>query len=161
MHGWGIGNVKEEIAMLKAVGERVGGKMKIMYDAGCNLSTLADALEVGRVCDDYDFYWYEDPYKDGGVSINGNQILSQNLSTPLLVGEHMRNLETSVDMLVNGSSFFPFPAAIIFPFLGFSFAVSGIIIPPAVVSSAAAGSTITRSARGFTFNDICLFFSFT
>ena len=106
MHGWSIGNVKEEIAMLKAVGERVGGKMKIMYDAGCNLSTLADALEVGRICDDYDFYWYEDPYKDGGVSINGNQILSQNLSTPLLVGEHMRNLETSVDMLVNGSSFF-------------------------------------------------------
>ncbi len=106
MHGWSNGDVAEEIAMLKAVGERVSGKMKIMYDAGCNLSTLADALEVGKVCDDYEFYWYEDPYKDGGVSINGNQILSQNLSTPLLVGEHIRNLENSVDMLVNGASFF-------------------------------------------------------
>jgi L-alanine-DL-glutamate epimerase-like enolase superfamily enzyme len=77
-----------------------------MYDAGCHLSTLADALEVGKICDEYDFYWYEDPYKDGGVSINGNQVLSQKLSTPILVGEHMRNLETSVDMLVNGASFF-------------------------------------------------------
>ncbi len=106
MHGWSKGDVKEEIEMIKAVGERVTGKMKIMYDAGCNLSTLADALEVGKVCDDYDFYWYEDPYKDGGVSIHGNQILSQNLSTPLLVTEHVRNLETSVDMMVNGATFF-------------------------------------------------------
>ena len=106
MHGWNNGNVSEEIAMLRAVGDRVGGKIKIMYDAGCHLSTLADALEVGKVCDEYDFYWYEDPYKDGGVSINGNKVLSQNLSTPILVGEHMRNLETSVDMLVNAASFF-------------------------------------------------------
>ena len=77
-----------------------------MYDAGCHLSTLADALEVGKICDEFNFYWYEDPYKDGGVSINGNQVLSQKLSTPILVGEHMRNLESSVDMLVNGASFF-------------------------------------------------------
>ena len=75
MHGWNKGNVKEEIEMLKAVGERVGDKMKIMYDAGCHLNTLADALEVGKVCDEYNFYWYEDPYKDGGVSINGNKAL--------------------------------------------------------------------------------------
>lgn len=106
MHGWNKGNVKEEIEMLKAVGERVGDKMKIMYDAGCHLNTLADALEVGKVCDEYNFYWYEDPYKDGGVSINGNKVLSQNLKTPLLVGEHVRNLETSVDMLISGASFF-------------------------------------------------------
>jgi len=105
MHGWG-GDVKEEIAMLKAVGERVGDRMKIMYDAGCHFNTLADALEVGKVCDDYNYYWYEDPYKDGGVSINGNRILSENLSTPILVGEHIRNLETSVDMLTSGASFF-------------------------------------------------------
>ncbi len=105
MHGWG-GNVKEEISMLKAVGKRVGGKMKIMYDAGCHFNTLADALEVGSICDEYNFYWYEDPYKDGGVSINGNRVLSDNLKTPIMVGEHVRNLETSVDILTNGASFF-------------------------------------------------------
>ena len=106
MHGWKDGNVSEEIKMLKAVGERVNGKMKIMYDSACHLSTIADALEVGKVCDHYGFYWYEDPYKDGGVSINGNKYLSKKLSTPILVGEHVRNLETSVDMLVKGASFF-------------------------------------------------------
>ena len=39
--------------MLRAVGKRVGDKMKIMYDAGCHFNTLADALEVGKVCDEY------------------------------------------------------------------------------------------------------------
>ena len=92
--------------MIKAVAKRVDGSMKIMYDAACHLKTLTDALEVGKVCDEHNLYWYEDPYKDGGVSINGNEVLSKKLSTPILVGEHMRNFETSTDMLVNGASFF-------------------------------------------------------
>ena len=75
MHGWTSGDVEEESNMIKAVAKRVDGRMKIMYDAGCHLNTLADALEVGKVCDEYNFYWYEDPYKDGGVSINGNKVL--------------------------------------------------------------------------------------
>ena len=106
MHGWTNGDVDEESNMIKAVAKRVGGRMKIMYDAACHLKTLTDALEVGKVCDDHDLYWYEDPYKDGGVSINGNRVLSEKLSTPILVGEHMRNFETSTDMIVNGASFF-------------------------------------------------------
>ena len=108
MHGWTNGDVEEESNMIKAVAKRVNGRMKIMYDAACHLKTLTDALEVGKVCDEYNLYWYEDPYKDGGVSINGNRVLSEKLSTPILVGEHMRNFETSTDMLVNGASFFFF-----------------------------------------------------
>lgn len=106
MHGWTNGDIEEESNMIKAVAKRVDGRMKIMYDAACHLKTLTDALEVGKVCDEYNLYWYEDPYKDGGVSINGNKVLSEKLSTPILVGEHMRNFETSTDMLVNGASFF-------------------------------------------------------
>ena len=106
MHGWTNGDVEEESNMIKAVAKRVNGRMKIMYDAACHLKTLTDALEVGKVCDENNLYWYEDPYKDGGVSINGNRVLSEKLSTPILVGEHMRNFETSTDMLVNGASFF-------------------------------------------------------
>jgi hypothetical protein len=51
----------------------------------------------------------------------------------------------SPDFTVTGSSFFPGPAAMIVPRCGFSFAVSGMIMPPAVFSSAAAGFTITLS----------------
>ncbi len=106
IHGWKEGNVAEEKELLKAVGNRVAGKIEIMYDSACHLSTLADALEIGKICDEYGFYWYEDPYKDGGVSIHGNKTLSQSLSTPILIGEHIRNFETSVDLILNGASFF-------------------------------------------------------
>ena len=44
------------------------------------------------------------------------------------------------------SAYFPGPTATTVPFCGFSLAVSGIIIPPAVLVSAAAGFTSTRSS---------------
>src|SRR5262245_5653944 len=46
------------------------------------------------------------------------------------------------------SSCLPGPVATTLPFVGFSFAVSGRMTPPAVFSSAASGVTITRSFRG-------------
>src|SRR5690242_1878661 len=61
---------------------------------------------------------------------------------------------------VTGSSFLPGPAAITVPRCGFSFAVSGIMIPPAVFSSAAAGFTITLSCRGITFTLLAILYVF-
>ncbi len=106
MHGWSAGNLEEEAAMLRAVAKRVGGRMHIMYDSSCHLHTLADAIRIGKVCDECDLYWYEDPYADGGLSIRGHQALKQAVKTPILIGEHVRNLETSTDMLVAGASDF-------------------------------------------------------
>ena len=106
MHGWHEGNVAEESAMIRAVGDRVGGKMHIMYDSACHLSTFADAIQVGKVCDEYGLYWYEDPYADGGVSQQGHRQLKQHVKTPLLITEHVRNPETTVDLLVNGATDF-------------------------------------------------------
>lgn len=106
MHGWNEGHVEEEAAMIRAVCERVGDKMVIMYDAACHLSTLADAIQIGRVCDEYGLYWLEDPYGDGGVSIHGHQMLKKNMKTPILVSEHVRNLETTTDMMVAGATDF-------------------------------------------------------
>ncbi len=106
MHGWHDGKIEEEIAMLRAVGDRVGGRMILMYDAACHLKTLGDAIQVGKVCDEYGFYWFEDPYGDGGVSIHGHQMLKQNIKTPLLISEHVRNPETTTDMLVAGATDF-------------------------------------------------------
>ena len=78
-------HVKEEIEMLKAVGKRVGDKMKIMYDAGCHFNTLADALEVGKVCDEYNFYWYEDPLHFDDII--GYMKLKQVLKIPIAATE--------------------------------------------------------------------------
>jgi L-alanine-DL-glutamate epimerase-like enolase superfamily enzyme len=106
MHGWSAGDVAEESAMIAAVAKRVGGKMEIMYDSSCHLATLSDAIRLGKVCDEHELYWYEDPYADGGVSIHGHQMLKKSVKTPILISEHVRNLETSTDMLVAGATDF-------------------------------------------------------
>ena len=48
----------------------------------------------------------------------------------------------------------PGPAATISPCIGFSFAVSGMIMPPAVFSSSSMRLTTTRSCRGLKFMPI-------
>jgi L-alanine-DL-glutamate epimerase-like enolase superfamily enzyme len=106
MHGWSSGNVQREIAMLSAVGKRVGGRMDLMYDAACHLPTLADAIKIGRICDEFGFYWLEDPYSDGGISIHGHQALKRLIKTPIMINEHSRNPETNTDVLVAGATDF-------------------------------------------------------
>ena len=106
MHGWSEGNVEEESAMLRAVAKRVGGRMQIMYDSAAHLATLADAIQIGKVCDECGLYWYEDPYADGGISIHGHQTLKKHVKTPILITEFVRNLETATDMMVAGATDF-------------------------------------------------------
>ena len=92
--------------MIAAVGERVGDRMDVMYDASCHLASFHDAVRVGRTCDEYGLYWYEDPYADGGISQHGNRRLKDFVKTPILVTEHVRNPETSMDMLLGGATDF-------------------------------------------------------
>ena len=106
MHGWKEGDVEEEIAMIRAVAERVGGRMQLMYDSACNLKTFADAVRLGRVCDEYGYLWLEDPYSDGGISIHAHRKLRELIRTPILIGEHVRNPESNLDILVAGASDF-------------------------------------------------------
>lgn len=97
IHGWGGSLVELEIRNIHAVGKRVGGRMDLMLDPACELNTFGDAVQVGRACDDERFYWWEDPYKDGGISQFGHRKLRQLVRTPLLQTEHVRTLEPHVD----------------------------------------------------------------
>jgi L-alanine-DL-glutamate epimerase-like enolase superfamily enzyme len=84
----------------------VGDDMDLMIDPACNLATFGDALKVGKACDEQEFFWYEDPYLDGGVSQHGHKRLGELLDTPLLQTEHVRGLEPHVDFAVNGATDF-------------------------------------------------------
>jgi L-alanine-DL-glutamate epimerase-like enolase superfamily enzyme len=108
-HGWSKGDVAEEGAMLRAVAERVGSRMALMYDASCHLSTFHDAVQVGKVCDEHDYFWYEDPYSDGGVTAFSHQRLKQFVKTPILLTEHIHTPEVSTDLLLNGATDFARP----------------------------------------------------
>ena len=101
IHGWGRAPIRQEIANVHAVGQRVGGKMDLMIDPACEYMTFGEALKVGWACDDERFFWYEDPYRDGGTSQFGHRKLRQLIRTPLLETEHVRSLEPHIDFVVN------------------------------------------------------------
>ncbi len=110
IHGWGgtdeRRDIDREVETVHAVGERVGNEMDLMIDPACEYETFADALKVGRACDEEEFLWYEDPYRDGGVSQFAYKKLRQQLDTPLLQTEHIRGLEQHTDFLRNEATDF-------------------------------------------------------
>lgn len=100
IHGWGRAPIAQEAATVLATGKRVGGKMDLMLDPACEYITFGDALKVGRACDDARFFWYEDPYRDGGTSQFAHRKLRQLIRTPLLQTEHVRSLEPHIDFVI-------------------------------------------------------------
>ena len=78
----------------------MGGKLDLMIDPGGDLRTFADALRVGRACDEMEFFWYEDPLRDCGTSQAVHRKLRQMIRTPLLITEHVRGVEPKADWIV-------------------------------------------------------------
>jgi L-alanine-DL-glutamate epimerase-like enolase superfamily enzyme len=89
--------IDREIETVRELGRRVGDEMDLMLDPACEYETWADALEVGRACDDAGFFWFEDPYRDGGYSQHGHRKLREMIDTPLLQTEHVRGVEPKAD----------------------------------------------------------------
>ena len=58
IHGWHDGNKRREAENLLAVRRAVGDRMELMIDPGCELRTFADALYVGRACDEAGYFWF-------------------------------------------------------------------------------------------------------
>jgi L-alanine-DL-glutamate epimerase-like enolase superfamily enzyme len=80
--------------------------MDLMIDPASNLETFADALAVGKACDEYHYFWYEDPYRDGGTSQHAHRKLRQQLETPILQTEHVRTLESHTDFVAGEATDF-------------------------------------------------------
>ena len=102
IHGWKTGDVNREALNLRGVRERVGDDYALMIDPACMLRTWMDALALGKVADEVNCLWYEDPYRDLSVSAFGHQRLREKLKTPLLISEHVRGLEQKASFLING-----------------------------------------------------------
>ena len=102
IHGWHEGDARKEARNVLLVRERVGPEMYLMLDPACQLRTYMDALYVGRACDEADYFWYEDPYRDSSVSALAHKRLREQLKTPLLVSEHVRSIEQKANFLLQG-----------------------------------------------------------
>jgi L-alanine-DL-glutamate epimerase-like enolase superfamily enzyme len=105
-HGWVDDDPAREARTVRLLGRAVGDKMALMIDPGCHLRTFADAVLVGRACDDANFFWYEDPFSDGGQSALAHQKLRSLIRTPLLIGENIRGLESVATFLLAGGTDF-------------------------------------------------------
>jgi L-alanine-DL-glutamate epimerase-like enolase superfamily enzyme len=86
-----------DIRVCRAVREAVGDDMDLMLDPVCAYNRR-DALRVGRVLQELNFYWYEDPIP--GTDIEGLADLSQALDIPIAVGETMPGLQFYSQYLV-------------------------------------------------------------
>jgi L-alanine-DL-glutamate epimerase-like enolase superfamily enzyme len=106
IHSWVGGEVRREAANVLHLRERMGDRMKLMLDPSCEIQTFADALYLGRACDEADYFWYEDPLMDGGVSQQAYRKLRQMIKTPLLLTEHVRGVEPKADWIVSESTDF-------------------------------------------------------
>lgn len=102
IHGWHDGDVRRETANVLGVRAAVGDDWPLMLNSASELRTWADALYVGRACDEARYFWYEDPYRDTGGAIEGHKRLRERLATPLLVGEHVRGIEAKAAFLIAG-----------------------------------------------------------
>lgn len=100
IHGWNEGDKREEAANVLHLRKTVGDTMELMIDPACQLRTFADALYVGRACDEANYFWYEDPYRDSGTSAYGHRKLRQLIKTPLLQTEHVRGVEPKADFII-------------------------------------------------------------
>jgi L-alanine-DL-glutamate epimerase-like enolase superfamily enzyme len=106
VHGWNDGNAREEAANVLHVARAVGDRMTLMLDPACELRTFADALYVGRACDEAGYFWYEDPFRDGGTSAFAHRKLRGMIRTPLLQTEHVRGVEPKADFVLAGGTDF-------------------------------------------------------
>ena len=88
IHPWG--DPKRDIELCRVVADRVGDEMDLMLDPASEYETYAEALRVGRVLDELDYFWYEDPLAETGQSAYAMGRLADELRTPLLGCEHVR-----------------------------------------------------------------------
>lgn len=106
IHGWNEGDARKEAENVLHVAAKVGDRMTLMLDPANQLRTFADALHVGRACDEGGYFWYEDPFRDAGKSAFAHKKLREMIRTPLLITEYVRGLEPKADFIVAGGTDF-------------------------------------------------------
>lgn len=99
-------DVQTHVDAVHAIGKRVGGKMDMMIDPYCLFETFADALKIGRACDDAGFFWLEDPYSDGGVTPFSHAKLREMIKTPLLQGEQADTIAERMNLVLQKATDF-------------------------------------------------------
>jgi mandelate racemase len=102
----GYPTLKEDLAALHAVRERVGADVLVMVDYNQALG-LAEALERGHALDREDIYWLEEPIPHDDYA--GYARLVRELRTPIQIGENFSLSDGMAAALAAGAADYVMP----------------------------------------------------
>ena len=96
-------HVEQDIEVCRAVRERVGDDMVLSFDPWGTYRTYEEAVRVGRVLEELDFYWYEHPMPEYRVGVY--EKLCGELEIPILSPEIAAgSIFTRADWIRRGAS---------------------------------------------------------
>jgi L-alanine-DL-glutamate epimerase-like enolase superfamily enzyme len=83
LHAWG--RLEEDAELCRALREKVGQDVELMYDASSMFNTFEDAVWFGRQLEEQGYYWYEEPMDHFNMISLAR--LADELDIPLAVAE--------------------------------------------------------------------------
>jgi L-alanine-DL-glutamate epimerase-like enolase superfamily enzyme len=83
LHAWG--RLEEDAELCRALRDRVGGDIELMYDASSMFNLFEDAVWFGRRLEEQGYYWYEEPMDHFNMTAL-SRLVAQ-LEIPLAVAE--------------------------------------------------------------------------
>ena len=96
-------HIEQDLEVCRAVRERVGNEMVLMYDPWGTYRTYEEAVKVGRELEKLDFYWYEHPMPE--YRVESYVKLCRELAIPILSPEIAAgSLYTRADWILRGAA---------------------------------------------------------
>jgi len=86
------GDPDHDVELCRVVAEASGDEMDLVVDPASEYETDADAMQVGRVLDEHEFFWSEHPMSDTGKSIHLSKKPVRELETHIRGHEHVRTV---------------------------------------------------------------------
>ena len=102
----GYPTLQEDRAAVRAVRQRIGDSMTLMVDYNQALG-VADALERGRMLDDENIFWLEEPIRHDDYA--GTARLARELKTPIQIGENFSLVPSMEAALAAGAADYVMP----------------------------------------------------
>src|SRR5262249_19091043 len=102
----GYPTLRDELAAVRAVKERIGDDVALMVDSKPVLCS-AEARERGRALDEEGIYWLEEPIRHDDYA--GNATLVRALKTPIQIGENFSESPAMAAALAAGAADYVMP----------------------------------------------------
>jgi mandelate racemase len=102
----GYPTLQEDRAVVRAVRGRIGESVALMVDYNQALG-VAEALERGRMLDDENIFWLEEPIRHDDYA--GSAQLARELKTPVQIGENFSLVSSMEAALVAGAADYVMP----------------------------------------------------